>query len=740
MTTVKAVLSLFLSGLALAHAAQNEWRFPEPPRQHAAWKADERIPTNLLSAATALFDQGFPDPRGCEFSEIEVKVSGLWGGTNPLVKTSGWVLPVRRARDTNRFAICWNGLIYPATVLAPADLQHELTNPAAPPRFGGGDSAAGEPQTVKFSGSLSTRALLLLRAGETDAALTRWQTGRQRMGFNGRSGSEGGDPYLEFAGDWAWALFDRTISAHMRGDEALALATALTLADAQPKIEAEAAKRGFKRAQYYDSGRQGKEKPYLDFAEQLPALLADLERRVREGQRLGALERGLTNFPQPAARIAALIRDLEFVQARQWGQPGGVNPGDDPIVQALITEGDAAVEPLLDCLEQDKRLTRSVGFWRDFSRNRTVIPVTSAARTALQAILHANFGSVAEMRAYWNRFKSMKLEDRWYVMLQDDSASMGRWLEAAGNITQPENVRTFPGSGFSESRPVPTNAPARLRGDILRSKSNPSVAELMARRALEISETNPAAYDISSACQMGLQLVAWEPRSAASVVKSLSARLRAQLEYSRPPTDWQGQIFGTLMPKLALARVQAGDTNAFGDYSAWLQQRTPEHLGSYLKESVEPLARFPSNEVLRAAADGLFDNTNGPWGKLPWKGDSLHNPVESGLAQVPAFRRLLVRELDRDEICGRVEWRGAGGVSYSISNLVSGSRGFAWPGTNAPVAGLKTDLRWCDWIAWSLSNGKHPTSFNPFAAVEERDAAITQAKNSLEGTGAPSKE
>ena len=39
----------------------------------------------------------------------------------------------------------------------------------------------------------------------------------------------------------------------------------------------------------------------------------------------------------------------------------------------------------------DKRLTRSVGFGRDFHVDRTVIPVASAAMVALQDILHAVF-------------------------------------------------------------------------------------------------------------------------------------------------------------------------------------------------------------------------------------------------------------------------------------------------------------------------------------------------------------
>jgi hypothetical protein len=68
-------------------------RLPEPPRQHAAWRADTTVPANLLSAVETLFEQGFPDPRGCEYREIEVEVSGVWSSKSALVKTRGWVLP-----------------------------------------------------------------------------------------------------------------------------------------------------------------------------------------------------------------------------------------------------------------------------------------------------------------------------------------------------------------------------------------------------------------------------------------------------------------------------------------------------------------------------------------------------------------------------------------------------------------------------------------------------------------------
>ena len=52
-----------------------------------------------------------------------------------------------------------------------------------------------------------------------------------------------------------------------------------------------------------------------------------------------------------------------------------------------MKEGDRAVTPLIDCLESDTRLTRSVQFWRDFARHRQVLPVREAAFAALTEIL-----------------------------------------------------------------------------------------------------------------------------------------------------------------------------------------------------------------------------------------------------------------------------------------------------------------------------------------------------------------
>jgi len=770
----------------VAHGAFGErLLLPLPPEQAAPWVAPDSTPTNLLSAAVTLFAQGFPDPRGCEFRHLTVEVSGVWGeprgywgGTSldletkaHSARTTGWLLPVSGSQ-TQRFAICWNGLIYPVAELGtPADLSAEAANPPRavgrfPYYFGG-----GEIRSVFSTNAGSSRLLLLLRSGRTEAALAHWKLFDQpqssihsiRSHISGvlsgytdtagltritpskapaELGNHGYDPYLDFAGDWAWALFDRAICAHMRGDEALALATTRTLSEVQPRIEAEAARRGFPRQRYYDSARRNQEKPYLDFLERLPQLLADLERREHEGVRVPILQRGLTNLPTASERIAALIRDLDLVAARQWEQPGGVDLVDDAVVAALIAVGDPAVPALMDCLATDQRLTRSVSFGRDFFRQRNVIPVSAAARAALQAILQTDLPTVAGWRAYWQRFHDMRIEDRWFTLLQDDNAGMACWLETASTLTRPENERTVLLTGFG-SRTVAdasSNAPPRLRGEWLRAKTHPSVAELLTRRALEITPANAATYDLVTAGEIALRLAAWDAAAAGPVAVAWVRRWQTVTEYSDASgqRSWSQQSQNRLFIRLTMARARTDEAGALRDYAAWLRTVSPQSLGP-LPECLEPLMIFATNTLMQSISDDLFSETNSAWGKLPWTFAGSFNPITSSLLSLPAFRQLLLRELNMRTVCGHWEWR-PGMASYQMTNnaTTSGAGSLALPPTEQPAAGTKVELRWCDWVLFNLAQAKVVPPFNPFTSSPTRDLAIEFARTRLRtAPGAP---
>lgn len=707
-----------------------------PPKQHASWTPPNNdLPTNYISATELLFQQGMADPRGCDYREIEIGTGEVWQGDGGVAKVHGWVLPDRSA---GKFAVCWNGMVYPVISAGTnADLEADaamlVANVVTSWR-----SALPEALTASEKWSTAVKGCFLLRLGRPELAEQLWlaQAGNQIAQRNEtlRRFSEtngivstnqiklpAADPYLGWASDWAWMMFDRMICAHERGDEKLALFTARQLATAQPQIEAACAARGFKRQNYWDSRRQKELQPYLNFLEQFPQILADLERREKEGPHISLIITGITNVVDQSKRVAALIHDLDLVAARQWGQPGWVSPSQDAIVGALIAEGDAAVEPLLDCLEHDKRLTRSVGFGRDFHRSRTVIAVSSCADVALKSILQANFPNVAEMRAYWNKYKSLKIEDRWYDILQDDSAR-ARWQEAANNIVQPENITRYPG-GLTVTSPVPTNAPVRLRGESLRLRSDPSVTELLSHRALERPADGDASYDLFACCQFAECLAKWDPPAALEVARVLSQRAATTMKYS-------GADLGGHLTQLALIRARNGDPHAFDEYAVWIASTTPEQLGYHRSEQLEPLKQFPTNSLLAMAAKQMFAGTNSPWARLPWKDGHGGEMLDSGLFVLPAFRAMLARELEKTNDFGTVSWSGNNYLNYQNTNS-SGGFSFSFPENQSPTNGASVSIRWCDWIAVLLAKEKQIPFYNPFTPIGERDGKLSEAQQLL---------
>jgi hypothetical protein len=264
-----------------------------------------------------------------------------------------------------------------------------------------------------------------------------------------------------------------------------------------------------------------------------------------------------------------------------------------------------------------------------------------------------------------------------------------------------------------------------MNGEILRAKTNPSIAELMARRALEVPANNVNAYDLPASTRMALYLAAWDSTAALPVARKLSHRAASVMQYS-------GQPLGPTITQLTLARAKSGDAQAFDDYTAWIVTTTPDTLGFSLAQCLEPFQQFATNPILQAAAEKMFGDTNSEWSRLPWKQMSGENPIGSELVNLPAFRRLLIRELEKTNLCGSFTWRAPRGIAYSITNYQMGSYGaVSFPSGAEPTNGAVGELRWCDWVAFSLSQAKRLTFFNPFAPVAERDAIIENDKERL---------
>ena len=165
-------------------------------------------------------------------------------------------------------------------------------------------------------------------------------------------------------------------------------------------------------------------------------------------------------------------------------------------MQDLVAIGDPAVAPLLEVLESDNRLTRSVthdlhSFHDSTSPECFVHPVHEPAFAALIGILRTGqFNAwptrawrkidpagrkeiASEMRQFWGKNRSVAVVDRWYQTLLDDSAGPDGWREAAEGLTQPV---------VTTREPAPSPGTRAMQGEALGPDRRRNVTALLLRR------------------------------------------------------------------------------------------------------------------------------------------------------------------------------------------------------------------------------------------------------------------
>ncbi len=371
-----------------------------------AW-SDVRLPRNVLQARERLLALGFPDVRGGELRDVEIVVPNVWG-RNQQRRVRAIVLPGDDAAP--RFAVLPPGLVWPVHAMGPP------IDPVAScgRALGLLEQAATHDRRTEEHWDLRTEANgecptwwawpILVDRGELELAaraLAEWTAGAD-------------DIVRDAVVDSLHAAFERAITHYMQREDGIARADVAAMERLRPVA--------------VSLGVAARELAYLEPIDQLRP---ELERRAALGPRVPVdpPEEG----PVPAALVPALIDALDEVDARQLIQPGGVMLADDSRVVALIRAGEPAIPALLECLEQDERLTRSVHFWRDFASQRFIIGVHEACYVAIASIIDEDFFSIAgtsddlsvhgeggrarvaaAVRTYWTRWGSTTpLERRW---------------------------------------------------------------------------------------------------------------------------------------------------------------------------------------------------------------------------------------------------------------------------------------------------------------------------------------
>jgi hypothetical protein len=771
---------------------------PTPPNQGQPWSPPaSKLPEKWASAVQEILKHGIADPRNCEYREVELTCgSSAWGGRR-LVTTHAWVIPRGSSEklDAPRFAVTWDGLIYPLTKIgSAADLtidveamlaeddkwwkgavQEQDTKTKEDPKLAWAyrprrlNHALPESSLVSYESLVPLKSCMMFILGEEELAQRLWNAWSRGAEMNEDRRSPADDPYLFFAREWGWALFDRAVGAHKRGDDVISMLEAKTLLGLEQAVEQVATARGFPRPS--DPGPDDRKMPYLDFGEPPSRLLEDETRRVKAGKIERVLDLGVEKFPDQSKRIAALIRDLEVASAEQWEQPGGVSISESPIVQALIKEGQPAVEPLLECLANDRRLTRAVGFGRNFFPSRYFISVGEAAFATLQGILQVDhFGPLTqyrytdevnagqrravadEIRTYWENSKGRTQQEMWFSVLADKNATDRQWLEAAQKIVAPD--RTKPAAEVSQ----PANALTidtslvdfgdniglgrPLAGESLRGKKDPSVADLLEQRADDMARLagiKNSFFDEATACDLTICLAKWDLKAA---VPAIHRRIEDSRRFTNTSSGHGNQGLQTLARRLASlieAGARAGNDASIQDYIARLRATLPGDFSLFDLSVYMPLWQHPDNPELAELARGLFLVKDGPLYSIhELTRNRAHEMICSPLVGVPVFRELLKRELANTSPLWTFVFK-QDSLSISIVNAnTRGSMSYTLqytPDVELPDSDAKQTLRVCDFYAWEISRLEGSPRYELYWPEPQRDAVCKEVARFLDQWG-----
>ena len=759
---------------------------PTPPQQGKPWKPPaSSLPEKWVSAAEELYHCGLADPRGCEYREVKLTSgSSLWGGSS-LVTAHAWVLPDGKdARpDRRRFAVTWTGIVYPVVEVGPpAKLASNVESLKRAFQAAQNDIihtghalVRGHPEfaerqmrlppeshLVAHDCMFALKSCLLLRLGEGELASQVWYTWlAANPELMSEAKSPADDPYMVLAWEWGWALYDHAIAAHLRGDSVVALDSAKTLALFKESVPRVAARRGIDQRKSLANDAL---LDYLPLYDPPETLLEDATRRVKAGPIRRSMDVGLEKFPDQSQRIAALVRDLEDVSAGPEYKEGEVplappyitygrlpvNPlKTSPIVQSLIKEGEAAVEPLLKCLVDDRRLTRVAGAGHreisgDLLPPRDLITVDVAAYTALCGILKAeHFGpssedpyyngksreqrrAVAEeIRRRFEKIKGLPPEEAWLSVLADPDLTCTVWLEAAEKIVarlprneadkQSDHARTAQIDGRERILETDEDHERQMAGEVLRQRDNPSVTELLARCSDEAAAAAMIGarnnFDWRPVCDLTLCLARWDPKAAVPVIHRRAGNLRL-------PMAKEEQL-AVPMANLIDAGLQAGERDLITyDYVAWIRATPPSNFGFCEPLFFMPLWRHPDNPKMADLARWLFLGEDSPWRPLhtltPLSSDVL---ITSPLVGVPAFRELLKRELNNTSVDRLTREY----LPIEVVLRVSDGNSVYAPDAVPSKPEAKRPLRICDYYAAKISALEGSPRFEPSWPEERRD-------------------
>jgi hypothetical protein len=605
------------------------------------------------------------------------------------------VLPANTDQEAERWAIGWNGLLYPIASLGThvdlaSDVREMIRRSLEEPDhyksvFGVGKIGSTtvirnrdyEHRGISEQTSLSPyrltplRVFLVFRFGATQIAEDMWKE-YYRDCDNSQE-----DPFLNIAVEWLWGIWDRAICAHLRGDDRIALFTLRQLLPLARICEA-----GWQgcRLPNYRYGEDGFRNPkFFFFAKDCAILLQDQERRLWEQTAGGTVKANfgwnpfeaasLTNLISSEARAIELIRSLDQVGITQDGQPGGLDLDSSSAVRDLIKLGDDAVEPLINCLEFDTRLTRTVYFGRDFHPDRDFLEVAALGQYALSRILKTN-AMVARskerptrveyakaVRAFRQRFRGVSVAERCFQILADDTAGFEQWAESAANLTRENDEELSPKEFGWKTMPEPRKGPPPpLVGEPFRTRKNPSLSDLFEKRCRTLMAAKRDYREDSNTAGRAdrplLTLVtAWGKWDPDRIVFLMQEFLSEKLGLDPGSMYTEGSLpsrVSTMMFGLGPIARKAGHEEVMDWIASYISANPQETSWTYC------VARFFSTEHDSPAAQRFLqtaiEDKTSPWGtafrrniigESQWWSQLSEQIVRIVAPMIPMFREIL---------------------------------------------------------------------------------------------------
>ena len=686
-------------------------------RQHqaevASWTPPKTtLPREFVSSIRFMLNHGFADPRAGHLAQARIRLHNLWQVEEP-TPVFGWLMP--REIGKPQIIVTPNGLSYPVESVTKESVTAKDAFPLHPERE--------RPPTPALANGYGKSACLLLTGNVALAEKV----------YVGIPEEDRQRPFIGLASNYLAGRYLRAVQAHMSGDDESAFADSLSLQRDRAPFQAEAI-RVVGRKELEDQIPENQRRMgwgiAFRFLAPINELVTDSERRVKLRHRK-PIELPLNKSIPQADRIATLIDHLQDTKVLQHSQPGGVNLKEDPIISALAAEGTVAIPAILDTIEHDKRLTRSVSFWRDYVPDRSLLSVQGAAYTAFCLIVGVeeergtdNPVDITKLRAYWAHTSSLPLADRWMKTLGDDKARPDQWIDSALRILAPEGQDRL---AFQRNGQTKINGkPIVRRGESLRNRRTPSVSDLFDKRAAQLTKSLDFMNGTLEALEMAQFHFLWDSKTSLPVIQLITRRVLTSQTSSI-------EVDSRTLAYLLEERWQLGDKSVIPEFTGWLGRISKtDDCQSGLARSLSLLVNIKGNTSLQAAAASLFEGPNSSWNlkkhapKLIKYGN-FPDIVASPLLGLPPVQRSVRSLLLNRTVRGKT-WIKNGVLMRSVIDMPGdqkvGNSDSADP--LFPKIGETRSIRICDSLASDLDRLRGAPKFHEYWPDAVKNKAIDQ--------------